>query len=100
MVKHIVMWKLKDNAEGADKEQNAKIMKKNLEALKDKISVIQHIEVGFDFVNGDASQDVMLYSEFATKEDLDIYRVHPEHVKEADFVKKVTSNRYTVDYEI
>ena len=33
MVTHIVMWNLKDEAEGGSREQNAAIMKERLEAL-------------------------------------------------------------------
>ena len=37
MIKHIVMWKLKEEAEGHSKEENAKLIKNMLEGLKDKI---------------------------------------------------------------
>ena len=46
MIKHIVLWKLKATAEGAGKEENAAIIKRELEALKEKIPQIRHIEVG------------------------------------------------------
>ena len=37
MIKHIVMWKLKENAEGKTKEENAEIIKNGLEGLKEKL---------------------------------------------------------------
>ena len=33
MIRHIVMWQLKDEAEGKSKQENAAIIKKSLEAL-------------------------------------------------------------------
>ncbi len=99
MIKHVVMWKLKNVAEGASREQNAKKMKHDLEALKKKISVIRHIEVGINAVPSDAACDVVLISEFATEKDLDAYQKHPEHLKIADFVGKVRESRAVVDYQ-
>ena len=61
MVKHIVMWRM---AESEDKEQRAKDIKENLEALKGKIDVLVNIEVGLNFNDTDAASDVVLVSEF------------------------------------
>jgi hypothetical protein len=99
MIKHLVMWKLKDFAEGATKEQNAKKMKTDLEALKNKIPQIRHIEVGVNFLPSDAAYDVALYSEFATEEDLALYQKHPEHKSVGAFVEKVRESRVVVDYK-
>jgi len=60
MIKHIVMWKLKDFAEEANKAVNAQKIKELLESLKDKIKEIKHIEVGINIINSDASADVAL----------------------------------------
>ena len=93
MLKHIVLFKLKENAEGASKEQNAKKIKADLEALKGVIPQIRHIEVGINCIPGDAAYDVALYSSFADEKDLSIYMKHPEHVKVAEFVGKVRSSK-------
>jgi hypothetical protein len=100
MVKHLVMWKLKENAEGGTKEQNAKKIKTELEALKKKVPQIKHLEVGVNFLPSDASYDLALYSEFANEKDLDVYLKHPDHLKIADFVGKVRESRVVVDYKI
>jgi len=98
MIKHIVMWKLKEVAECGDRVQNARKMKHDLEALKDKIPQIRHIEVGINSIPSDASYDVVLYSEFANDQDLAVYQKHPEHLKVADFVATVREQRAVVDY--
>ncbi|GFP76002.1 Dabb family protein [Clostridium fungisolvens] len=98
MIKHIVMWKLKDYAEGNDKQFNANEIKIRLESLKDKISEIGKIEVGINN-NPANSYDVVLYSEFESYEDLDIYQKHPSHMEVAAFVGTVKDDRTCVDYE-
>lgn len=100
MIKHIVFWKLKDEALGNDKATNALIIKEKLEALNGQIEGLLKLEIGIDFVNGPMSGDVALYSEFATKADLDFYQQHPKHKTVQAFVMDVRSDRMVVDYEI
>jgi len=100
MIKHIVMWKLKDSARGVSKDQNALELKSVLEGLKNKISVIKQIEVGINFNKSSAAYDVVLYSEFDSEQDLQAYQKHPDHVKVVDFVNEIRDDRAVVDYEI
>ncbi|NLM34514.1 MAG: Dabb family protein [Clostridiales bacterium] len=99
MIKHIVMWKLKEFAEGKSKLENAQIIKSDLEALKDKIEQIKYIEVGININESEQAYDVVLYSEFNSMEDLNTYQNHPEHVKVAEFVGKVREARVVTDYD-
>ncbi len=99
MLKHIVMWKLKDEAEGREKSGNALELKRRLEALKGPIREIVELEVGLQFEPSEAACDVALYSVFKDKADLEIYQKHPEHQKVVEFVKKIVSDRKVVDYE-
>lgn len=100
LIKHIVMWKLKDSAEGRDRLENAKIMKSSLEDLKNKIEQIKYIEVGININQTQHAFDAVLYSEFDNAEDLNIYQEHPEHLKIKEFVAKVREARVVADYEI
>jgi len=100
MIKHIVIWKLKDSARGVSKDQNALELKSVLEDLKNKISVIKQIEVGINFNKSSAAYDVVLYSEFDSQQDLQAYQKHPDHVKVVDFVNEIRDDRAVVDYEI
>ena len=99
MIKHIVMWKLKDFAEGESKAENARKIKTLLESLKDKIKEIQHIEVGIDVLHTDTSADAALYSVFDSLEDLNAYQKHPEHAKVVQFIRGVSAERRVIDYE-
>lgn len=99
MIKHIVLWKLKDQAEGGNKQQNAQLMKERLEALNGKIPGLLKLEVGFDFVGSPASADVGLYSELSSREALAQYRDHPLHLAVAGFIGAVTEQRQVIDYD-
>lgn len=100
MVKHIVMWTLKDNAADASAEDNAFKLKQILEALGDTISEIKEIEVGINFSSSEAACDVVLYSVFENREALEAYQKHPHHQSVVDFVNEIRSERYVVDYEV
>jgi len=101
MIKHIVMWTLKDEAAGKSKAENLAKMKALLEELPSKISVVVELEVAttgiFEAV---APTDIVLYTAFKTKEDLKTYAVHPEHLKVVEFVKSVVAERRVIDYEV
>jgi hypothetical protein len=100
MIKHIVMWKLKDFAEGASKEENALMVRSKLEALKKKVKGARALEVGFNINKSPSSYDVVLYAEFDTVEDLNRYKTHAEHKKVGDFISKVRLERKAIDYQI
>ena len=100
MIKHIVMWKIKESHEGNDKNALGLMLKSKLEDLNDKISQIKELEVGINFNQSEAAFDVVLYSSFETKEDLQIYQKHPDHVKVAEYVSAIRTERCVVDYEI
>ena len=97
MVKHIVMWKFKYFAEGKSREENIEYIKSQLESLPDIIKEIKFIEVGVN-INSDTSYDAVLYSEFETLENLEIYQNHPAHKKISEYVGKVRDGRIVGDY--
>ncbi|MCK5676098.1 MAG: Dabb family protein [Verrucomicrobia bacterium] len=96
MIKHIVMWKFKDEATEVDKLE----MKRQLESLKGVVPSLVNIEIGLDVSCKEASMDMVLYSEFQTTEDLTAYAGHPEHLKVVEFVKPLVCERAVVDYEV
>lgn len=100
MIKHIVMWKLKDFAEGLNRYENARHIKKMLEELKSKIPEIRYIEVGVNINDSDTAYDAVLYSEFDDEHALETYQKHPEHVKISSYVRKVREDRVVVDYVV
>ncbi len=99
MVKHIVFWKLKEEANGMSKAENAAAIKQKLEDLNGKIEGCIKLEVGFDFLHSAESVDVVLYSEFESKEALAFYANHPLHKAIMPFIAEARSERRVVDYK-
>jgi quinol monooxygenase YgiN len=98
MIKHLVMWRL-DEAAG-DKAGNARKLKQLLEGLNGRIPGLLKLEVGIDFSGEGESADVVLYSEFESRQALAAYQTHPAHAEVAPFVKSVRAERRVVDYEV
>jgi hypothetical protein len=100
MIKHIVVWKLKEEAEGRPKVDNSIMLKRELELMSKRIKEIQKLEVGINFNSGQDAYDLSLYSEFASRQDLEAYQNHPEHLRVVALLRKVRDARVVVDYEI
>jgi protein-L-isoaspartate O-methyltransferase len=98
MVKHIVLFKLKDWAEGASRADNARLAKASLEALRGKIPGLLELVVGLNPDPNDPSYDLVLDSTFESREALAAYQVHPEHKAVADFIGRVRESRTVADY--
>lgn len=94
MIVHIVMFKFKDE----NKDSNVKEVAKRLYDLIELVPTLKSIEVGINFTESDRAFDLSLYSTFDTKEDLQAYAVHPEHLKVVEFIKFVTAESKVVDY--
>lgn len=99
MVKHIVMWKLKESAHGNNKATNAQLIKEKLEDLNGKIDGLLKAEVGIDFLGGN-NFDVVLYSEVSNREALEEYQKHPLHQAVLPFIRDAVEDRKAVDFEI
>lgn len=94
MIKHIVMWKFKDN-----EEENMKIFLDGLNKLKEIIPEIKSMETGIN-INPKNEYDAILISEFETMEDLEKYKNNPEHIKVSALCKKIRIDRQAIDYEV
>lgn len=100
MIKHIVIWKLKEHAEGADRATNARKIKELLDTCANLAPGTLKFEVVLAQPGLEATSDVILYSEFATRADLDAYLEHPQHVAVKPFIAAVREGRECMDYEI
>jgi antibiotic biosynthesis monooxygenase (ABM) superfamily enzyme len=97
MIKHIVFWKLEENAGGQSKEANFRVMKEKLEALVGIVPGLLSAQVGFNYNGGDF--DAALVSELESREALEAYRVHPAHKEVQKFVHSVICGRTALDFE-
>ncbi|KAA6351290.1 hypothetical protein EZS27_001436 [termite gut metagenome] len=99
MVKHIVLFKLKDEVPPNEKMRLTTKFREAIENLPTKIPYIRKIEVGFN-INPDESWYIALYSEFDTLEDVKLYAVHPEHLAAGKIIVEIKENRACVDYQL
>lgn len=100
MVKHVIVWTLKEEIQGAEKEAVKAEIKKGLESLIDKVPGIVEIKVNIDPLPS-SNADLMLDSTFVDEAALKGYSVHPEHVAVAnEKVRPFTASRSCMDYEI
>ena len=100
MLKHIVMWRFVEGAEGKSRKENAKWMKEHLEALVGVVPEIRSMEVGVNCYPGETAYDAVLISTFDDVNAMNRYKVHPAHVAVAEYCKKVRESRVDIDYEI
>ena len=97
MVKHIILWKLKEEHNNISVKQK---MKSELEGLFGKIPGLIEINVQISALDS-SNADVMLYSVFEDENSLKEYAIHPAHVLVADtYVRPFTQTRMCLDFEV
>ncbi|MGN0345056.1 MAG: Dabb family protein [Lachnospiraceae bacterium] len=100
MVKHVILWNLKDEYSVEEKARIKADIKESLEALVGKIPGLLEMKINIEGLPS-STADLMLDSTFESAEALKGYAVHPEHVAVADGkVRPFTATRACLDYEI
>lgn len=100
MVRHVILWTLKDEYSGARIEEIKAEIKKGLEGLKGVVPGLVDIHV-YTVGLSSSNVDLMLDSTFESEEALKGYSVHPAHVEVAnEKVRPFTKTRNCLDFEI
>lgn len=100
MVKHIILWQLKDELSEEEKKVVRAGIKEGLESLQGKVPGLVEIKVQTVYL-ASSNVDVMLDSTFEDEAALKGYAVHPAHVEVADTkVRPYTKTRACIDYEV
>ena len=94
MIKHIVMFKLKDKTPG-----NLKALASALNGMKGQIETLKFLEVGEDFKGSDRSFDLVLTTHFENPQGLDTYAGHKIHQPVIQLARSLCSQTVVVDYE-
>lgn len=103
MIRHIVLFKFKETANGKTKRENLLEAKARMLALKDQIPELTNVSVSFGAEAQAASNyDYILVSDFDTLEQMEAYQKHPAHVAFGQFVKELREpeGRACIDYEL
>jgi len=95
MIKHIVMLRFKP---GHDKQDNMNTFRDLILELPNHIPVIRKLELGINYSKSHNASDQVLVTHFDTVEDLELYRLHPQHLTVLGYLKKVVSEVRVVDF--
>lgn len=101
MVKHIILWTLKDSLSEEEKIQIKKSIKEGLESLQGVVPGVTDIKVQIDGRLSSSNADLMLECTLESEEALKGYAVHPAHVAIANSrVRPFTAIRSCLDFTI
>lgn len=99
MIKHIVMFKLKE-AEGRSEYENAVEAQKRFDSV---IANVKELKKGEVVINSkdapESNYSIALICDFDTIDDLNAYQVHPAHLEFGKFIGTVKTDRACIDYE-
>ncbi len=99
MVKHMILWKLKDSLSEEEKVQVKKEIKERLEALEGQIDGLESMQIRTEYLPS-SSADIMMDSLFTDEQALKGYQTHPKHVAVADtYVRPNVEIRLSMDFE-
>ena len=98
MIKHVVLFKFKEDICLEKKEKLMREFRQDILSLTQVMDFIQAIEVGFN-INKDETWDICLSSSFESLEKLKEYSTHPQHLAAANKLKPYLSGRSCVDYD-
>ena len=100
MVKHIILWQLKDELSAEETKVVKAEMKESLESLMGKIPGLLEVKVQTEGL-ASSNAEVMLDTSFVDEDALKVYATHPEHVAVADGkVRPFTKTRMCLDFEV
>lgn len=99
MIKHIVMFKLK-NADGKTAYENALEAKERFNKVIENVKELKKGEVVINSANApDSNYTIALICDFDSVDALNDYQVHPVHKEFGAFVAGIKTDRACIDYE-
>lgn len=99
MIRHIVMWNVRGDTP-EEKAANIDQLQQSFQSLKGLIPGLLSLEIGVDVSHIDYACDVVLFSEFESREALDSYAHHPEHLRVKRELGAMRTARHQVDYAV
>ena len=99
MINHVVLFKLKKYDSLSEKQTQISKIEEALLGLVGKIEELKYMEVGVNYDLSTKSHDICLITHFDSLDQLDAYRIHPEHLKVAELIGQHAVERAAVDFE-
>lgn len=98
MLRHIILWKIKNEVPEEERRAVKERIKASLEALVSVIDGLEEMKIHIDSLPT-STADMMLESKLRDADALAFYRDHPAHVKAATYVRSVVDVRLCLDFE-
>jgi len=99
MIRHIVLFKLREFSSEQERNNALENVLLNFRSLIGEIPQIREFEVEADVVHGDQSYDVVINSTFDSLTDLKDYQAHPAHQYAVQENMQWSQNKVVIDYE-
>lgn len=100
MIHHIVLFKITEFEDEADRQKKIEELKSIFEKVSCKIQTIKSYEVGTNINTSNCAYDVAINSMFKTMDDLKAYQIHPDHLYAVEKASSIPKEKVIVDYEI
>lgn len=100
MIRHIVLWRFKDQAGGASREENLSRAVSLFEEILPKLTGVLHFSAGVNGPKSEEASDLALLVDFDSWNSLREYQDHPEHLRVVSFLRSVRTERRVVDFEL
>ena len=100
MIRHIVLWSLHEQAQGADKATNLEKAKALLLSCAKVVPGIRTFEVASATSGMDCTNDLVLHMLVDDAQVLAAYQNHPDHQAIKPFMKAVVKERRCMDFNV
>jgi hypothetical protein len=95
MLTHVVIWKYRTNVDAEVRLEHLRL----LQSLASVIKEIKSLSVGSDVLKLPRSFDTGLVAVFSDRAALEVYTVHPAHMKVVAFGTTISEQVASVDFE-
>ena len=95
MLTHIVIWKYRSDVDAQTRKAHVAM----LSSLANSINEIESLAVGSDVLKLPRSYHTGLVAVFRDRVALDVYTIHPEHIKVVEFGRSISEHVASVDFE-
>jgi hypothetical protein len=100
MIRHIVVWRLKEEAKHGGNIANLELIHEVLERLRAHVSGLRRLELYPNQQPGADAADLLLYAEFDSWPALHAYEAHPVHADLRALIAPLRTERRVIDHEI
>ncbi len=99
MIRHVVVWRFQEQAQGASKVENLRKAKAMIEELQAEIPGFLSFSAGINEADSPEASDLALVADFESWDALRAYQDHPAHRRLVEFLRSVRTERRVADWE-